>query len=63
MDGVRVEPGARLLNCIVDKNVVIPAGVSIGYDRAEDEKTYTVSEGGVVAIAKGTIITPEEETD
>ncbi|MCL4114065.1 UNVERIFIED_CONTAM: hypothetical protein GTU68_043583 [Idotea baltica] len=58
MDGVRVEPGARLMNCIVDKNVVIPSGVSIGYDPVADAENYTISDGGVVAIAKGTAITP-----
>jgi len=58
MDGVRVEPGARLMNCVVDKNVVIPSGVSIGYDPVVDAEKYTISEGGVVAIAKGTVITP-----
>jgi len=58
MDGVRVEPGVRLNNCIVDKNVVIPSGVSIGYDPVADAEKYTVSDGGVVAVAKGTIIEP-----
>lgn len=58
MDGVRVEPGARILNCIIDKNVVIPSGVSIGYDPVADAERYTVSPGGVVAIAKGTVIDP-----
>jgi len=60
MDGVRVGPGARLLNCIVDKNVVIPSGVSIGYDRVSDAENYIVSEAGVVAIAKGTVISPPQ---
>jgi glucose-1-phosphate adenylyltransferase len=58
MDGVRVEPGARLINCIVDKNVVIPSGMSIGYDLVADRERFTVSEGGVVAIAKGTVLAP-----
>ena len=60
MDGVRVEPGARLKGCIVDKNVVIPSGVSIGYDREEDAKRFTVTESGIVAIAKGTVVPPAE---
>ena len=58
MDGVRVEPGARVNRCIIDKNVVVPAGMSIGFDREADEDRFHVSEGGVVAIAKNTIITP-----
>lgn len=63
MDGVKVEPGARLMNCIVDKNVTVPSGVSIGYDREADEKYFTVSPNGVVAIAKGTVIPTNDVLD
>jgi len=28
----------RIRNAIIDKNVRLPEGISIGYDRAEDEK-------------------------
>lgn len=58
MDGVRVEPGARLNNCIIDKNVIIPSGFSIGYDAEADAKRFTISDAGVVAVAKGTAIVP-----
>lgn len=59
MEGVQVEPGARVNRCIVDKNVVIPAGVSIGTDgdNNDDERFY-VSEAGVLAIPKNTLINP-----
>ncbi len=56
MQGVRVEPGARLHRCIVDKNVVIPAGFSLGHDREVDAARFTVSAGGVVAVPKNTVI-------
>jgi len=38
--------------------VVIPSGMSIGYDLEADKRQFSVSEGGVVAIAKGTVLTP-----
>ena len=50
--GVQVMPGARVNRCIIDKNVVVPAGVRIGFDRADDEQRFTVSERGIVVIPK-----------
>ncbi len=52
MDNVEVGAGAVLRRCIVDKNTVIPPGTQIGVDAASDRSRFTVSEGGVVAIAK-----------
>ena len=49
---VRVEPGARLRRCIVDKNVVIPAGMRVGFDLEFDRQHFTISERGVVVIEK-----------
>ncbi len=51
-EGVIVEEGAHLHRCIVDKDVKIPAGERIGFDRAADAKRFTVSEGGIVVIPK-----------
>jgi glucose-1-phosphate adenylyltransferase len=45
-------PGARVNRCIIDKNVVVPAGVRIGFDRADDEQRFTVSDRGIVVIPK-----------
>jgi glucose-1-phosphate adenylyltransferase len=56
MQGVAVGAGARLRRCIVDKNVVIPPGFTIGHDLDADQKRFTVSDGGVVAVAKNTVI-------
>ena len=52
-DGVRVGEGARLRNCIVDKNVHIPAMTQIGVDPEEDKKRFTVSENGIVVVPEG----------
>lgn len=52
-EDVRVSQGAKLQRCIVDKDVVIPAGTTIGYDLAADrERGFTVSERGIVVVPK-----------
>ncbi len=52
-EGVDVGRHARIRNAIIDKNVEIPAGVEIGFDRELDlQRGFTVSEGGVIVIAK-----------
>jgi len=52
LENVRVEPGADIRRCIIDKNVVVPAGFKIGHDLEADAEQFVVTEGGVVAIAK-----------
>ncbi|HZE06872.1 MAG TPA: hypothetical protein VE127_16710, partial [Solirubrobacteraceae bacterium] len=52
--GVEVGRGAVVRNAIVDKDVVIEPGAEIGVDLKHDRQHYTVSEGGVVVIPKGT---------
>jgi len=52
-DGVDVGRGAHLGRVIVDKDVVIPPGVRIGYDHDRDRaRGFTVSESGVVVVPK-----------
>jgi glucose-1-phosphate adenylyltransferase len=50
---VTVGEGARLRNCIVEKGVAIPAGETIGFDPAADGSRFTVSDGGIVVVARG----------
>jgi glucose-1-phosphate adenylyltransferase len=52
--GVEVGPGAIVRNAIIDKDVVIEPGAEIGVDLEADRERYTVSDGGVVVVAKGT---------
>jgi glucose-1-phosphate adenylyltransferase len=52
-DGARVGERAQLRQCIVDKHVRIPADERIGFDAARDAERFTVSERGIVVIAKG----------
>ena len=52
-DGVVVGRHAKIRRAIIDKGVNIPAGVEIGYNlEADRARGFTVSEGGVVVIAK-----------
>ena len=49
----RVGAGSRLTKVILDKNVEIAPGTVIGENLEEDRKKFTVSDNGVVVIAKG----------
>ena len=50
--GVHVSAGAHLRRCIVDKNVVVPAGMRIGFDSERDRERFSVSDQGVIVIEK-----------
>ena len=56
--GVRVGPGVRLHRCIIDKNVVVPAGMHIGLDPVQDAARFTVSEKGIVVVPKDFDLSP-----
>ena len=52
-EGVDIGRNCRIQRAIIDKGVQIPDGVSIGVDRAADlARGLTISEGGVVAVAR-----------
>lgn len=53
MPGVRVGRHARLRKAIVDRDVHIPRGATIGFNADEDRRRHTVTEGGVVVVAAG----------
>src|SRR3954453_3321901 len=57
-EGVEVGQHAVVRNAIVDKGVVIPDGVEIGVDLEADRNRYTVSDGGIVVIGKGEVLSP-----
>jgi glucose-1-phosphate adenylyltransferase len=49
-DNVTVGSGARLRRCIVDKEVVIPPGETLGFDLARDAARFTLSDNGIVVV-------------
>lgn len=52
--GVTVVRSARIQNAIIDKDVQVPNGMRIGYDRQQDEQNgLTVMDSGLVVIPKG----------
>ncbi len=48
---------ARIRRAIIDKNVIVPEGYEIGFDSEEDRKKFTVTETGIVVIAKNQVLT------
>jgi glucose-1-phosphate adenylyltransferase len=54
LHGVDVGRGAVVENAILDKNVVVWPGASVGVDHARDrERGLTVTDSGVVVVGKG----------
>jgi glucose-1-phosphate adenylyltransferase len=53
LSGVEVGEGARLYRAIIEKDVRIPAGEALGYDRARDAERFTVTPKGIVVVPKG----------
>jgi glucose-1-phosphate adenylyltransferase len=56
MPSVRIGEGARIKNAILDKNVVVEAGATIGYNLDRDRERFTVSAGGIVVVGKGVTV-------
>lgn len=53
MDNVRIGPGARVVNAILDKNVTVPDGVEIGVDAEADRAAgFTVTDEGITVLGK-----------
>jgi glucose-1-phosphate adenylyltransferase len=61
-DRVEVGRNAKIRRAIIDKDVKIPAGFSVGYRLEDDAKRFTVTESGVVVITKEERI-QEESSD
>ncbi|GAA3769716.1 glucose-1-phosphate adenylyltransferase [Microbacterium kribbense] len=54
LDHVRVGQGARVHRAILDKNVVLDDGATVGVDRERDlERGYTVTDSGITIVGKG----------
>ena len=58
LDGVEVGRNCRIQRAIIDKNVNVPDGTSIGFDREHDlARGFTVTESGLTVVGKGSVIT------
>ena len=57
MPSVRIGENAKIRNAILDKNVVVEPGASVGFDLERDRERFTVSPGGIVVIGKGITVT------
>ncbi|NNB91500.1 glucose-1-phosphate adenylyltransferase [Corallococcus exiguus] len=56
-ENVTIGRRCRIKRAIIDKNVEIPPGMTIGYDPVEDKRRFHVTSGGVVVIPKGMKVT------
>ncbi len=59
MHDVVVGEGAVVRNAIIDKNVEVPPGTSIGVDPDADKERFTTSDKGIVVIGKGEKVPPD----
>jgi glucose-1-phosphate adenylyltransferase len=53
MENVQIGRNCKIRRAVIDKDVYVPAGTTIGYDLEADKERFFVSEGGVVVIPKG----------
>ena len=54
MSNVEIGRHCKIMKAIIDKENVIPANTTIGYDRQEDEKRFTVTPRGIVVVPRKT---------
>jgi glucose-1-phosphate adenylyltransferase len=57
-EGVQVGRHAKIRRAIIDKDVEIPAGTIIGFDREADRQRFFVTDAGTVVIPKRAKLTP-----
>ena len=57
MPSVRIGENAKVRNAILDKNVIVEPGATIGFDAERDRERFTVSAGGIVVVGKGVTVT------
>lgn len=58
LEGVQVGRHARVHRAILDKGVIVAEGAEVGFDPdADTERGFTVSEGGITVVPRGTLVT------
>jgi len=59
LDFVQVGRHATISRAIIDKNVIVPPGVSIGVDREQDlARGFTVTDSGITVVGKSQEVRP-----
>jgi glucose-1-phosphate adenylyltransferase len=51
-EGVDIGRSAKIRRAIIDKDVHVPEGMTIGIHLEEDAKRFTVTDSGIVVIPK-----------
>ena len=58
-DRVQIRPGAIVRRAVLDKEVIVEAGATVGVDRARDlARGFSVTESGITVVGKGVLVTP-----
>ena len=59
LDGVQIGRHCRIQRAVIDKNVIIPEGASIGFDQEHDiARGFSVTESGITVVGKGQLVEP-----
>jgi glucose-1-phosphate adenylyltransferase len=59
LDNTHVHRNAVVENAILDKDVAVLEGATVGVDKDRDRaRGFTVSAGGVTVVGKGQVVTP-----
>jgi glucose-1-phosphate adenylyltransferase len=56
LPGVRIGRDTVVRNAILDKNVVVADGATVGVNPPKDHRLLAVSEGGITVIGKGRVV-------
>jgi glucose-1-phosphate adenylyltransferase len=59
LDHVIVNRHAQVRRAILDKNVVVEEGATVGLDREHDlARGFTVTDSGITVVGKGVLVSP-----
>jgi glucose-1-phosphate adenylyltransferase len=59
LHNTRIGPRAVVHNAILDKNVAVQAGATVGVDKERDRaRGFVVSSGGITVVGKGQVVAP-----